>query len=402
MPVLAQHGFGAGSKIQTALANGYVDGCIFSPKDIPQEKLLAAIADINKLKNKAEVYFDPQYYATTIAQEPNAKLGYLASEYTYYFSSKTLRELRREKNVSREAEKVIRFQKETLHLSKIIAPNILIQDGLNSASSSISKNFLEICAEEANEASVSRQTLLTLALDQSCFRRSQDLLDLVDEITGMNLDVKGFYILVETSKEDGPNPWFTPELLAGQMYLAYALSQNGYEVVFGYSFLPAPYLWAAGANSIACGWFNTLRYFSMNRFRDLSKGGRKANRRYLSNAAWLPMEWTQVQTLNPVLNLMNGLKTDGLFTSPQGEKRPNDEDEILQYWDTLQNKGKNISNEPSIEARTQQLLENLKKQTVTLASIRSIGRIPYADEMLRNCQRSLALFAEFAEFTLTV
>ena len=402
MPVLAQHGFGAGSKIQTALANGYVDGCIFSPKDIPQEKLLAAIADINKLKNKAEVYFDPQYYATTIAQEPNAKLGYLASEYTYYFSSKTLRELRREKNVSREAEKVIRFQKETLHLSKIIAPNILIQDGLNSASSSISKNFLEICAEKANEASVSRQTLLTLALDQSCFRRSQDLLDLVDEITGMNLDVKGFYILVETSKEDGPNPWFTPEVLAGQMYLAYALSQNGYEVVFGYSFLPAPYLWAAGANSIACGWFNTLRYFSMNRFRDLSKGGRKANRRYLLNAAWLPMEWTQVQTLNPVLNLMNGLKTDGLFTSPQGEKRPNDEDEILQYWDTLKNKEKNISNEPSIEARTQQLLENLKKQTVTLASIRSIGRIPYADEMLRNCQRSLALFAEFAEFTLTV
>ena len=402
MPVLAQHGFGAGSKIQTALANGYVDGCIFSPKDIPQEKLLAAIADINKLKNKAEVYFDPQYYATTIAQESNAKLGYLASEYTYYFSSKTLRELRREKNVSREAEKVIRFQKETLHLSKIIAPNILIQDGLNSASSSISKNFLEICAEEANEASVSRQTLLTLALDQSCFRRSQDLLDLVDEITGMNLDVKGFYILVETSKEDGPNPWYTPEILAGQMYLAYALSQNGYEVVFGYSFLPAPYLWVAGANSIACGWFNTLRYFSMNRFRDLSKGGRKANRRYLSNAAWLPMEWTQLQTLNPVLNLMNGLKTDGLFTSPQGEKRPNDEDEILQYWDTLKNKEKNISNEPSIEARTQQLLENLKKQTVTLASIRSIGRIPYADEMLRNCQRSLALFAEFAEFTLTV
>ena len=402
MPVLAQHGYGAGSKIQTALENGYIDGCIFSPKDIDQDKLISAIGGVNKSKKEAAIYFDPQYYATTIAQEPNAKLGFLASDYTDYFSSKTLRELRREKNVSDEAAKVIRFQKDRLGLSNIIAPNILIQDGLNSASSSISKNFLEICAEKAANASAEKQTLLTLALDQSCFRRSQDLLDLVDEITGMNLNVKGFYILVETSKEDGPNPWYTPEILAGQMYLAYALSQNGYEVVFGYSFLPAPYLWAAGANSIACGWFNTLRYFSMNRFRDMSKGGRKANRRYLSSAAWLPMEWTQVQTLNPVLNLMNKLKTDGLFTSPQGDKRPNDEDEILQYWDTLKNKEKYIRQEPSIESRTQQLLEDLKKQTVTLASIRSIGRIPYADEMLRNCQRSLALFAEFAEFTLAV
>ena len=191
MPVLAQHGYGAGSKIQTALENGYIDGCIFSPKDIAQDKLISAIGDVKQTKKNAAVYFDPQYYATTIAQEPNAKLGYLASDYTNYFSSKTLGELRREKNVSSEAEKVIRFQKETLNLSNIIAPNILIQDGLNSASSSISKNFLEICAEKANEASVGGQALLTLALDQSCFRRSQDLLDLVDEITGMNLDVQG-------------------------------------------------------------------------------------------------------------------------------------------------------------------------------------------------------------------
>ena len=55
MPVLAQHGYGAGSKIQTALENGYIDGCIFSSKDIPQEKFLAAIADINKSKDTASI-----------------------------------------------------------------------------------------------------------------------------------------------------------------------------------------------------------------------------------------------------------------------------------------------------------------------------------------------------------
>lgn len=402
MPVLAQHGFGVGSKISTAFEKGFIDGCIFSPKDIARDKLISAIADINKSTKEATLYFDPQYYATTIAQEPNAKLGYLASDYTDYFSSKTLRELRREKNVSNEAAKVIKFQKDQLNLSNIIAPNILIRDGLNSASSSISKNFLEICAEKANELSAATQTLLTLALDQSCFRNSHDLLDLVDEITGMNLNIKGFYIIVETSKEDGPNPWYTPEILAGQMYLAYALSQNGYEVVFGYSFLSAPYLWAAGANTIACGWFNTLRYFSTNRFIDLSRGGRKANRRYLSNATWFPMEWTQVQTLPHSLNLMNGLKTDNLYTKPQGDKRPNEEDEILQYWDTLKSKENYVLKAPYAEARIQQLLEDLKRQAVAHAGIRAGGRIPYSDEMLRGCQRSLALFAEFAEFTLTI
>lgn len=398
MPVFAQHGFGVGSKIQTAIENGYIDGCIFSPKDIAQDKLISAIGDISKLGKKAVLYFDPQYYATIIAQESNAKLGYLASDYTDYFSSKTLRDLRREKNVAEEAAKVIKFQKEQLNLPNIIAPNILIRDGLNSASSSISKNFLEICAEKANDASVSRQTLLTLALDQSCFRRTKDLLDLVDEITGMNLNIKGFYILVETSKEDGPNPWCTPEVLAGQMYLAYALSQNGYEVVFGYSFLPAPYLWAAGANSIACGWFNTLRYFSTNRFIDLSKGGRKANRRYLSNMIWYPMEWIHVQPMH----LMNGLKTDELYTMPQDDKRPNEEDEILQYWDTLKNKEKYVQKATYVEAKTQLLLKDLMKQSKILTNLSKGARISYADEIIRGCQRSLALFAEFAEFSLTI
>lgn len=398
MPVLAQHGFACGTKIINAIESGYINGCIFSPKDIPQEKLISTIDELKKSQKKPNLYFDPQYYATTVAQEPNAKLGYLISDYTDYFSNKTLRDLRREKNVFEEAAKVIEFQKEVLHLKNFIAPNVLIQEGLNSASSSISKNFLEICSEKTVNASIEKQTLLTLALDQSCFRSSQDLLDLVDEITGMDLKVKGFYILVETSKEDGPNPWFTPEILAGQMYLAYALSQNGYEVVFGYSFLPAPYLWAAGANSIGCGWFNTLRYFSMNRFKDLSKGGRKANRRYLSNASWFPLEWPHVIAFS----MENGFTTDSLYINPQGEKRPNEEDEILQYWDTLKQKEAYILKKKTVESRTQQLLEDLKKQSVAITTIQSSGRIPYINEMLRGCQRSLALFAEFAEFTLTV
>ena len=102
------------------------------------------------------------------------------------------------------------------------------------------------------------------------------------------------------------------------------------------------------------------------------------------------------------LNLMNGFETDYLYTKPQGDKRPNEEDEILQYWETLKNKEIYELKAPYAEARTQQLLEDLKRQSVALAGIRAGARIPYADEMLRGCQRSLALFAEFAEFTLTV
>ena len=146
MPVLAQHGFACGTKIINAIESGYINGCIFSPKDIPQEKLISTIDEFKRSQKKPNLYFDPQYYATTVAQEPNAKLGYLISDYTDYFSNKTLRDLRREKNVFEEAAKVIEFQKDVLHLKNFIAPNILIQEGLNSASSSISKNFLEICS----------------------------------------------------------------------------------------------------------------------------------------------------------------------------------------------------------------------------------------------------------------
>lgn len=398
MAVLAQHGFGSGSKISEAINRGYIDGCIFSPRDLPLEKMKEKIAKLDG----TTIFFDPQYYAAMVAQEPEAKLGCLVSDYGAYFSGKNIRELRREKNVGEVAEKVLTFQKDNLNLANIIAPNIVIQDGLNSASSNISKTFLEICSEKSRGIGLNAETFLTLALDQSCFRDSQNLIDFVDEITGLGLEAKGFYILVETTKENGANPWFVPEILAGQMYLAYALSQNGYEVMFGYSFLPAPYLWAAGASGVASGWYNTLRYFSLNKYRDSKSMARKANRRYFSNCLWQPIEWTQVQSFNALINLMNGFETDLLYTHPSEEKRPNETDEALQYWETLKRKEQELSKITTIEKKVEFLLNNLKQQTIALTNFKRIGRLPYSEETIRNCQRSLSLFVDLAELSLSI
>lgn len=399
MGVLAQHGFGGGIKVEEALDKGYIDGCIYSPKDIQLSKLKEKI---DLLPPKADIYFDPQYYATIIAQEPNAKLGNLVSDYAGYFSGKNFRELRREKNVAAEVEKTILFQKNELNLHNIIVPNILLQDGLNSASSNIAKTFLEIGSEIASDLNVNQNALLTFALDQSCFRNTQELLDLADEITGLGLETKGFYILVETSKEDGVNPWFIPEVLAGQMYLAYALAQNGYRVVYGYSFLPSPYLWVAGAKDVASGWFNTQRYFSLNKFRDIGASGRKANRRYFSDCLWLPVEWTQVQSFRSVVDLMNGFGTDELYLHPSDEKRPNETDEVLQYWETLKKKEMELHSLRNTVTKVEYLLDCIEKQNVVLTQFKRIGRLPFGDEILRNCQRSLYLFAELAELSLSV
>ena len=71
MPILAQHGFACGTKIQNAIDRGYIEGCIFSPKDVPLDKLVSDIQTLNESDKNPKLYFDPQYYATTIVQKRN-------------------------------------------------------------------------------------------------------------------------------------------------------------------------------------------------------------------------------------------------------------------------------------------------------------------------------------------
>lgn len=388
MSILAQCGHGWGNKVEDALQKQYISGCILSPKDSTMSSMVAKIRSLTDEYGSPDIFFDPQFYASIVAHENGARLGCLPTDYSAYFKPRQLKDFRREKHIIEIVKNCINFQSDSLHLQKVISPNLMIEDGLDSASANIAKNFLEIGAEEAAEKKINSNVWLTLTLGQSCFRNEESLYDFVDEITGMNLNVKGFYLIIESSKGDGNNPWFTPEVLSGQMFLVYALAKNGFDVICGYSFLSSPYLAAVGAKRNASGWFNSQRFFSLDHYRESKAGGRRANRRYLTNLLWYPLEHPIVEANN----LYNGLSSDAPY-----KETPTDSDEVSQYWETLKNEELSILSEKQCERKLKILNDRLTFFEINLSKKYPLRLPAEYRQQIKDCKRSLIRFAELAE-----
>lgn len=369
MSVFAQVGSQCGSKITDGINNGFIDGCILSPRDSKLEALKSRIEELKKNNLGFEILLDPQYYASIIAAtESKTKLGYLETEYSDFFAGTHYRELRRDNAVKSKIEKCLNFQMR-LNISKYILPNICIVNDFDSASANIALSFLDIGSDVAKSYNIHKQSYLTLAVDNTCIRQTERFLDFMDDLTAEKYSTKQFYILVQTSKYNEACPWNNPEALANQMYLAYVMAENGYKTLWGYSFLSAPFLWAAGADDCAFGWFNTLRYFSLNRFRDLGMSGRRANKRYFSTRLGTPVEWTLVANAMQAkseIRLQNGFASDKIFFNSTGQE-PSDSDEISQYWDSLKHIDNKIKSIKKITERIAFLKSYLDSVNSTLA-----------------------------------
>jgi hypothetical protein len=393
MPILAQHGFGDGCKMSSGLTNGFVAGAIMSPRDLTYNSLKTKIEELRKISDKSILLFDPQYYATLVAKEPGARMGNLLSDYSGYFSDKQLKELRREKPISEVINKVYQFQKATTGLSGIILPNILIQDGLRSESANIAKLFLEISDEIAAENNGSESAWLTLALGNSCFRSNKDLENLANEITGMGFKSKGIYLLCETTPGNGVNPWHEPHLLSGMMYLNYILSASGYEVINGYSFDNAPFLAAAGGSHFASGWYNTSRYFSLDRYRVSAGMAKRPNRKYLSRALWTRLDFA---TIRPFLEsfpwLFNSNTTDELFQVDS----LSEDDECQQHWEALDNFTSEVSFIDDVKERVDYLKQELIKSQQYRSKVITLS-MPGFEDRIKDLSIALSRFEELAE-----
>ena len=68
---------------------------------------------------------------------------------------------------------------------------------------------------------------------------------------------------------------------ANFLYFCHVLSLNDYKIIVGYSDWPGFMLEAVGADFTACGWYQNLRQFSMDRFQPRD-GGRRPRKRYSS------------------------------------------------------------------------------------------------------------------------
>lgn len=334
MKCYAQHGALQGDKTLEGIKSGYIDGVIYSPRDIKVAKLAEHIDIVANANGGADQFFDPQYYAAFNVGHDQARRGHLPTEYSEYFRLRRRRDL--ESNLDNTRDDIrdcLAFQANR-PLSALISPNVLISRSFDSVEAVISKNFIRL-AGEVHAKSKSRKPLyISLVLSREALMDEHELIEFLTDITLLDQPPAGFYLLVASRNEDARTDIYNADVIGGWMLVNYTLALNGYSVINGYSDILTPFLGAAGAAAGATGWWSNLRTFSLGRFLP-SAGGRLPVQRYLSKLLINRItffELDQLRTMYPAV--LNGLETDALYPADKGSEpdRPN---EVLQTWEAI-------------------------------------------------------------------
>lgn len=332
MKLFAQHGFGDGKKIGEGIERGYIDGVVFSPKDIAADKLEQTLTQLAQDRPAIERLVDPQVYASILASGGESRLGCLEEGYGY-FEALTRRGLEREAAVTEVLRKALEFQAK-LDVSAFIAPNILVPRSLDSIEALISKNFIRNAAAAFRTLKIKKPLYATLALSRDALLDRQELADFLNEITLLDDPPQGFYLLIGTSSPDARGELGHADVLTAWMLLNYSFKINGLRVINGYSDIYSPLLGAVGGDVGCTGWFSNLRTFSLSRFGPAT-GGRLPTPRYISKRLLNRItffELNQLRTGFP--SVVNGLETDSLYPVGEGSE-PERNQEVLQTWQAL-------------------------------------------------------------------
>ena len=344
MKLYAQHGFGQGEKTKSGIRDGYVDGVIYSPRDIGSQQLRSHISEVARISTLAEQFFDPQYYAAYNVSDNEARFRHLATseEYQSYFKQRRRRELERDITVLKsDIKECLRFQN-TLRVTGLISPNILITRSFDSIEAAIAKNFIRLGGEVHATLSKKEKKPLyaTLAVSREALLDRRELFSFLEDITVLDPAPDGFYVLIAASSEDARADIFHADVIAGWLLINRSLSVNGFQIINGYSDLLTPFLAIAGATAGATGWWQNSRTFSLDRFLPAG-GGRLPIPRYLSEVLLnriTHIEVEQIVTLRrrfpQIPDVLNGLITDSLYPSNNGYE-PQRVDEVLQSWQAI-------------------------------------------------------------------
>ena len=400
MKLFAQHGAQAGEKVTEGLAQGLLDGIVFSPRDIGIDALRSRLVEIGESWPSVERLFDPQYYAVFLADNQEARLGNLADDYSAYLQQRRRGQLEREANVRKDVRATLEFQ-QPLGVTAFIAPGILIPRSLNSVETVIAKNFIRVAAEEHAELNDPRKVFATLAVSREALVDKQELIEFVNEITALETPPHGFYLLVAARNTDARSDIYHADVIAGWMFLNHVLKLNGFEVINGYSDILTPFLGAAGGAAGSLGWWSNLRAFSMARFSPSEGGARLPIQRYLSVGLLNRITYFELDALRDLVpGVLNGLQLDRLYpVTESGEPRgsePKRAEEVLQSWEAVRELNRQL-----VHSNSNESLRRCAKAVTKAGQIYDTIPLPLDGksnrEHLEPLREGLQLFARLAE-----
>jgi len=393
MKLYAQHGYGEGDKIKNGIEQNLISGVIYGARDISPERLDTRLEQIARNSKKFNTLFDPQYYVTLIAANPNIRLGKL-EEYPY-FKTRRRSQLESSDLLFAEIDKILDFQVK-LPLTDIISPNILISQSFDSVEAVISKNFIREARKAYKKFHDKRPIYATLAISREALLEKNELESFLNDITLIDSPPDGFYLLIEARSIEARSDIFNMDVIAGWMLLNYSLKINGYNVINGYSDLLSPFLGAVGGDIGCTGWWSNLRTFSLDRFIPESGGGRLPIQRYFSFNLLNRITYYELDALkNMFPDVLNGLSFDSEYLKGT---EPDRVLELFQSWEALKPILRNLT-ENDIEENLNRCTVALDQATELYARIKSRYRLDTKsdDSHLEPIKMGIDLFKKLAQ-----
>lgn len=280
MTFFIQHGYGKGSKIDDVHnTSGAVAGVILSAADEDPTALAATVQRVRSLG--ARPLLDPQSYVYStnppgVGRRHEAN-GLGLATVTWAMGARPA-EIRAVVDAVQAANVAIGTQND------MIAPTC-VQSTFSDVWTPLALQMANVASDEWGPDA----TMATLCIEESAFASWSTVADWLDVAT--QLDVKGFYLLVDRRKSSYPfAPWDAARL-ANVLRLIYTLTElNDYEVIWGYADLDGTLGVAAGATGAGSGWSYTLRAFSVSKWQPTTGGGGKpATARLFLGRLWAPV-----------------------------------------------------------------------------------------------------------------
>ncbi|CAM3385532.1 MULTISPECIES: hypothetical protein [Saccharibacillus] len=333
--LFAQHGYGKSTKIDRAMSGGFISGVVLSPKDESESNLRSCVQAIHLNHPSAEVMLDPQFYHVPFVNANDRNL----TTYPYYPGHLSLSSFRG-RQLQPLVERVMDYQ-ESLDTTYLVSPCILI-NSFTDRETQIVLNMAQEAIDYNSTLGNGKELLISLLISENAFSDLAQLNQFLNEISV--LDVHGFYVTISRNSTAYNQNFDTPSTLTNILTFIYSLSEiNMYKVIMGYSdFVGIMYL-SVGAYSIATGWHNGLRRFTVQQRVLPSTGGRQPRHRYSCWPLFNTLLLTELDSVSDVTGLLPRIMSNTSYDSritqatyPSSALWDKDGGH-MQHWEALKN-----------------------------------------------------------------
>lgn len=398
MKLYAQHGHQPSDKIIKGVEKEFIDGCIYSPRYIQQDKLNDKISEVLATGKNPELYIDPEFYASRHCGLPNCQLGYL--ENWDHFIPQNRRGLVTANGIESVLMKSYEVMNMYAGVTGIIAPNIYISRSFDSVEAGISMNFIAQTKKAYAKSGGKKPVYATLAVDYQALLNSAELTSFLNDITALGEMPDGFYVLIGRGLIDEraelPNLDIS-SVISGWMYINYILSINQYRVINGYSDILSVLLGAVGGTAGATGWWSNLRVFSLGRYvRSDKDGGRLPNFRYLSMPLLNRITVDEREAYSKLIpGIINKLSMDKEYDNANIDRTV----EVLQSWEAIKQFSctNNVKDIETSLVRLEQAITNAIRIYSLLAQQGFSANYEANCEYLESLKNGIASFKQLAE-----